>query len=438
MELSSKTYINKRKINQILLILLILSLFFPLRHVFYSNSAYWTGSYSDFTSFSLYLSDILAIGLFLVNLRHVVATIRRHWLIGLLLGWIILATILNSRHLLSLNFYFIAKFIEFFLVYLLFAHTTPFLHKNTLAFLFSLLGGLESIITIIQFATQKSVGLYRLGESHLGTTVNGVAKLVSHGTLYIRGYGTFPHSNLLSAFLLVSVLFSLYLIFSSAFRKHRLVFSGLLILNLFGLALSFSRAGIGATIAAVIIFLAFLFYLKIPARRILWASAVLAISAIVIGILLSPFLLSRATISDQAVKERVFYNEIGVKMIKAYPWQGIGFGTSVLHMQQFSPVQLQPWEIQPIHNYYLLSAAELGIVGGLLFILLFGWHASALLIKLLRSRDMFQLTLFATFCGFLILMLFDHYFYTIEQTQFLLWLVLGLVMREINNRTTTD
>jgi hypothetical protein len=38
--------------------------------------------------------------------------------------------------------------------------------------------------------------------------------------------------------------------------------------------------------------------------------------------------------------------------------------------------------------------------------------------------------LLATFICFLILMQFDHYFYTLQQTQMLLWILLGMITAE--------
>jgi sterol desaturase/sphingolipid hydroxylase (fatty acid hydroxylase superfamily) len=104
-------------------------------------------------------------------------------------------------------------------------------------------------------------------------------------------------------------------------------------------------------------------------------------------------------------------------------------------MQQFTSVKLEPWQIQPIHNYFLLTAAELGIAGAILLLGFFLWHLAkigkSLIWQKIDDENVHRLILAVILFTFLVLMLFDHYFYTIHQAQLLLWLILGLIMREI-------
>jgi O-antigen ligase len=147
-------------------------------------------------------------------------------------------------------------------------------------------------------------------------------------------------------------------------------------------------------------------------------------------VIFKPFLLTRATISDSAALQRVFYAKVGWQMIKANPIFGVGIGESVLHMQQYSPVKLWPWQIQPIHNYFELAAAELGIPGALILIWLFLSHLKTITYKFKTSFDAYCLLLISLLLMFLILMQFDHYFYTLQQTQMLLWVLLGIIAAE--------
>jgi O-antigen ligase len=421
---------SRENLRQTLYFLLLLSLFFPLRHVFYSNSAFQTGSYSDFTSFSLYLSDLCILGLLGLSWQSLKS--RVHHVVFWLATWIWLIFVLNLPNLSSLNLYFLTRFLLLVLFYFLVVSDKKF-PINTLIKWFIALSALESLISLGQFLTQRSLGLYQLGESHLGVNIVGVAKIVSHGTKFIRGYGTFPHPNLFSAFLFTAILFSLYKIFISTTRKQKLWYSALLVINIFGLIVTFSRAGIGTAGLVAIIFCLWLTIQHGVTKRLIWTAAVTGLAFIAAFTTFHQFISTRATVTDDAVKERVFYNRVGLNIIKAFPVQGIGFGTSMLHMQQFSPVHLESWEVQPIHNFYLLAAAEIGIVGALLWIALFLWHLYTLGRQVLKNSQqgsndyVLQLTLLLILLGFLILMLFDHYFYTIEQTQLLLWLILGLI-----------
>ena len=92
----------------------------------------------------------------------------------------------------------------------------------------------------------------------------------------------------------------------------------------------------------------------------------------------------------------------------------------------------EAWEIQPPHNYYLNVAVEQGIQGLILFIAFF-----VLLVKMgidqLKSSTVARETLttillLSIFMSFLFLMLFDHYFYTLWQTQLLLWIIIGMII----------
>jgi O-antigen ligase len=438
MELSSYFKLKSPKIQQSLGFLLIFSLFFPIRYVILAPIAFKTGAYSDFTSFSLYLSDIIILALFCLNIGSIYQRLRRHHVILGLICWIFLAFLLQHVWPLSLNYYFFARFLELIVVYLIFSGIVPPLPTKTLIYSFVGLGTFQSLIALYQFLAQKSLGLYKLGESHVGPSLDGVAKLVSHGTKFIRAYGTFPHSNLLAAFLFTTILFSFYLLFIAEKKWQKSLFSAALIINIFGLTVSFSRAGLGATILITAIYLGWLILSQRSRKKALSISALTLIAFLAAFIPFHQFLSARATLTDKAVKERIFYNQVGKNIIKTFPWQGIGFGSSVLRMQQFSPLQLEPWEVQPIHNYYLLAAAEIGVIGALLFILLFFWHLIELLGQLIKNHRhmaaddyLYKFTLLAVLAGFLVLMLFDHYFYTIEQTQLLLWLILGLCAADI-------
>lgn len=424
------------KIRPILYFLLVFSLFLPIRYVFPDNFSNITGIYSDFTSFSLYSADLVIFALLLINFRYIGAKIKFHHVILLLITWFLGNLVLLGHSLNNLNLYFLVRFLEGLVLYLIFT-SDPSLPKRRLIYWFSYFTAIESILALVQFVSQHSIGLYRLGESHLNQSLIGAAKIVSHGTKYIRGYGTFPHPNILAAFLLVGILFSLYLLFTSP-KNQQWLFYILLILNCAGLAVTFSRAGVAAGVLVLVVYFAWLLFTRFEHQKIAWAIVAMVATTIVTTLVFHQFLFTRATLTDKAVKDRWFYNQVGFNMVKAHPWQGIGLGTSMLHMQQFTPASLMPWEIQPIHNYYLLVAAEAGLVGLVIILLLFLWHLFTLARTIIKNRShgagddhLYQLTLAMIFFGFLLLMLFDHYFYTTHQPQLLLWLILGFIGREI-------
>ena len=66
--------------------------------------------------------------------------------------------------------------------------------------------GFQAIIGILQFSFQSDLGLSFLGENLLNKYNPQVAKFFYKETAILRSYGTFPHPNIFSAYLLISVL----------------------------------------------------------------------------------------------------------------------------------------------------------------------------------------------------------------------------------------
>ncbi len=431
-----KLSLRSDQFQKILLGVLIFSLFFPIRKVVLTNFSHVTGQFSDFTTFSLYLSDILIliIGVYSYFYDRKAILDRRY--LNAVLTIVLITILLNLSQILPFNLYFLAKIIELYILYESIRRLlTPALGKFSIK-LFVWLASIQVLIATAQFYLQRSLGLGLLHESVLSRTLPGVAKLVVHGEIFIRGYGTFPHPNLLAAFLFSSIFFAGYLAKSEAVIWRKVLYLSAIILLAFGLFLTFSRAALLTLPIGLLIFFFCLFWKKVFDKSWFPILGALIFSAALSILILRPYLATRGTISDEAVAARTFYNKIGLEMIKARPLQGFGPGTSLLHMEQFAPRPMKTWEIQPIHNYYLLAATELGIVGAAALIYILLSHLWRLYKKFLRERGsenkIYQALLISIFAGFLVLMLFDHYFYTLQQGQILLWLVLGLMGAELS------
>lgn len=500
-----KTLLNKDSFFKTVIFIFLISLFFPIRHVFLAKEAYLTGTYSDFTSFSLYLSDIL---IFLLALITFLPRGGKIWLkikafkfkiselqpptsnLSLPICWLILAIfvifIIHFSLNMRLNGYLLIKWLELLVSYgtfrLLFEQNSL---KSLFLKLFIWFCALESIIALAQFAKQSSLGLYRLGESHIAPNILGVAKIVSGGTTYIRVYGTFPHPNPFSAFLVAGILICSYLLVTSVSKKVKITYSILLFINILGLTVTFSRGAYLALAAGLLIFFSFFlwrhpegvhptegsqtkrFFPRIKCGVRMTPVIVVLISILISFFLLKPFLLTRATFSDQSTINRKFYDVTGIKMTKKNPWFGVGLGESLFHMEQYLPLTnfhdyqkpstnfeedinqkndpdnqkfvwgsgkaLQPWDKQPPHNYFILAAAELGIPAMLILLWIFLSHLWGLTKKIRLSFSPYLYSLFSILFAFLLLMQFDHYFYTLQQTQMLLWIILGIIAAETKN-----
>jgi O-antigen ligase len=120
-------------------------------------------------------------------------------------------------------------------------------------------------------------------------------------------------------------------------------------------------------------------------------------------------------------------------MIKSAPLLGIGLNNYLSRLPDF---KLDPTVFrlfQPVHNIFLLTAAETGLMGLSLFLFL--------VIKSLKnsldmpaSRDSFGMRNWSLVISLLVILstgCADHYWLTLQQTQLLLAIVLGLSWQQI-------
>lgn len=165
----------------------------------------------------------------------------------------------------------------------------------------------------------------------------------------------------------------------------------------------------------------------------------------------------------KSIEDRMFYLNVSRETFLKYPILGIGSGQFVLNLE--SVKNIQDWQFQPVHSVFLLILNELGILGLVLFVLFF-WEITRIIPiqnecftclvgrqawNIIRGRrgtfqetgvehltghnwnikqdkiEMAAVYIKSIFLGFLFIMLFDHYFWDIQQGQMMLWLVLGIV-----------
>jgi O-antigen ligase len=72
----------------------------------------------------------------------------------------------------------------------------------------------------------------------------------------------------------------------------------------------------------------------------------------------------------QPFLERWFYLQGFLRMAQEHFWIGVGIGQSVYLMPHFFVEKLFEWQLQPIHNLFLLIWAEIGAIGLILFMLI--------------------------------------------------------------------
>lgn len=264
----------------------------------------------------------------------------------------------------------------------------------------------ESLLGVAQFIQGQDMGLWILGERDFSLTTPGIAKFDFYGQQFLRPYSTFPHPNVLAGFMLVS----LPLLKLLAEINHRRWFYPLALLSIVSIMLSVSRSA--------------LFLLLITGLKILksWRLGLLLAGLL----LLSPIVLTRfASLFNHDFLSWARREELAGEAIKMYlysPIFGVGSNNfiNILSNQLISgPGRF----IQPVHNIYLLSLAETGLVGflGLTTLVV----APVYVLFKNRAKNEAKLLLLSWF-GILTLGLFDHYFLTLPAGYRLLFLVWGL------------
>ena len=114
-----------------------------------------------------------------------------------------------------------------------------------------------------------------------------------------------------------------------------------------------------------------------------------------------------------------------MEIIKENRFRGVGWGGFVTAMDDYTGEGLLPYLHQPVHNIYLLIAAESGVLALVVFLFfLFGIVRHA---WVSRGEPILRYVLVLTFFGFLAISFFDHYLWTIQQGSLMFWVVLGLL-----------
>ncbi len=305
------------------------------------------------------------------------------------------------------------RFVEMIAIYLLFAFRI--LDFRRVIGIFVGMMFLQSILALLQYYSQGSMGLHFLGEPVLDSSMKGIASVDLGGEKIIRPYGTFPHPNVLGMYMVFAFWF---LVFLSTRIRDRLVLISLGFLFLSVLVLSFSRS------AWLAFFLSGFVYVLFRGGKSYFKYIVCCVVLFLLMVYASgvgEILFQRVGFLpyETAFLERLRLMDISMKMFFDNPL-GVGVGNFTVVMQDYDLAKLFPWNYQPVHNIFLLAFAEAGWLGGISLI--------ALMIGALwRSLNVknFFLTVVLGVCV-LSGGLFDHYFLTLFQGQVLFVLFLGM------------
>jgi len=278
----------------------------------------------------------------------------------------------------------------------------------------------ESLLCLGQFLKQGSIGgpIWWLGERTFTGQTPGIAQADLNGELFLRPYGTFSHPNVLAGYLVVVLALILGTDVNQKWGKWlrwlAIVFGGL------ALFFTFSRL---AWITGFLIF----FYWLIVQKKWLLTFLIILFLFLVSGSVQARFR-TLATFESESWQKRQELNIAAWEMIKAHPLFGVGLGNFLVELPKYHQEQGAVRFLQPAHNLYLMITSETGLVGLSFFLAFLLATFKRLLKKQFSNLAMKQVSLGLLFSLLTILSLsfFDHYFYTLQQTQLLLSLVFGL------------
>ncbi len=304
---------------------------------------------------------------------------------------------------------------------------------NRVAVIFVASGLVQGLLAISQFLNQFVWGSKWLGMAWQDPQNLGVSVVDTGIRRWLRAYGSFSHPNILGGYLVISLAFLFYLyeevnkLWLRFKNKQLQIYKIILLISVLiifsGLLLSFSRAAwLAAGIGLLLIFVQLLFK-KSSVSWQTFASLVLLIivtCGLWISVYSEPFITrikAQERLEQLSFTQRVDSYQDAWLSFKQQPWLGTGLGAYTYSLHQQYP-ERYVWDLQPPHNTFLLILVELGLVGFIIFLIIF---------LLLIKNIYFQFSNLNLLILLVFLMLFDHWWWSLVSGQYLLYL-LGAVL----------
>ena len=402
-----------KRLEHILLALFIFSIPIQARLVLFQ----WSPAFNEWTAGFLWGTDILLALLVISNLKFQIS--KKDWLLILFLA-IAAISILQAR-LVPVAIYRFIKLAEYIILFFYFRHrAVRILSMRTIAGIWVASSVFQALVGIAQYIIQHNLGLRFLGESILNVDGQSVAVVVANSHKYLRAYGTTPHPNVLGAILMVGLWAALWLYFTRLRHRGKILAAYAIILVAF--LLTFSRVEIAVWIIATLVMVA-IFWIRQKRKDFLAPLILTMLIGLAFTGIFWPQVHSRLQLStdDEAVAQRVFYAKIAGQSARHHLIRGIGIGQFVPNLMRALP-RYPAVVYQPAHSLYLLVLNEMGLPGLIVLLIFLGFWFSA------QRGNPYVIVGMTVF---LVLGLFDHFFWTLQQGGFVLWGLLGILASDI-------
>ncbi|MFZ5392214.1 MAG: O-antigen ligase family protein [Patescibacteria group bacterium] len=468
--------------SQIFFLMLIFCWPLGTRLQWLGEFSYLGGVISDLTTYFVYVTDILLVLVILGWLIDIAIKFWRYedwdewnlnpWqgmvvlFFGGLAGWGLYSTVWAMIDEIALY-----KGLRLVGMWWLFAYIVLVVGKNKILIRNTWLVGLatlgiQAVWGIAQYIKQSGFGLWQLGESILGKTVAGVAKVDVDGEKIIRAYGSLPHANLFGVFMLLGLILILVILVYSGCGKNfqfsifpsrdrtvagnfqkisnfqfskntsTIILGVLLGLFLVGMLVSFSRsvwvAGMVIMVGAIVEMVRrgevsspgegkgknFQFSIFNFQKISNFQTILIGLFILLIATGLNwKVVMGRSSLdvgNDVSLQVRQVYDQGADWMIEKFYYGGVGLGNFVLVLPYFAgKANLQWWQYQPVHNVFKLVWSELGVFGYILLILLMVSIAAMILFD--DQKKYPKYFWLSVILSMIFLMFFDHYFWDVWQ-----------------------
>lgn len=406
------------------------------------------GAPLEYGTISIYLTDIFLLGLLVLFLFDYLRRKKEvgkdfpvpfYWWILAGLDLIIFLSIFWSPDKVLAAYNYLVFLLGIGLLFLLLKAN----YKKLKLIYFFLAGlSLQALWGMFQFLNQYAPGFKYLGlASHnpenLGVSVVETIGADGLGRRWLRAYGGLDHPNILGAVLALGLLLALIVFiqkhFSSGKKEGKQKFYPLEYLFLLiltgGLFFTFSRAGwLGFLAGLAILGLGFFLQKKWKYLQV-WGKAVgfLAILVVVLSLTYPSIVKTRlggtGELEQKSNQERIASLKEAREILKDNWLWGVGVGNYSLTLEEREPGK-PGWYYQPVHNTFLLLWAEIGLAG-LIFALGFFLFLFA---QSIREISLTNLSLLASL---FVLMMFDHWWWSLHGGIFILALLAGLMLRNL-------
>ncbi|BCX14456.1 MAG: hypothetical protein KatS3mg088_139 [Patescibacteria group bacterium] len=411
--------------RKLLYLLVFLSPNQLIKH-FWPSWSFVFGIRVDYLSISISLTELLILIIFILWFLEIVffdrlkEKVRFNW-------WFLVLIILFLSNIIFSGFSLntIISWAKFFLLfwlsyYLIFWNKESFFEwffkpASLSLFFFGLIG----VLQFIKGSTTDSF-LYFLGERNFSKNTAGIALFSFLGRDFLRVYSTFPHPNVLAGFFGLCLILLLGTEVKSGFcliwKKIILVF------GFFVFLLSFSRGAFLSLLLVGFVLLINKKYLRIVAFLMVSLSFLFSL----ILFFLSDLNRNNIYLS-KPLKERLDLVISTKDVFLKYPFFGVGLNNFILKTSYNFEVGAINYQLQPVHNIYLLVLSELGVFGFLIFYLFL------LRISLIAS-SLNKPWFFLGLCFVIISGVVDHYWLTLGQTRLLFVILVSQIIKESYGR----